>query len=186
VARYRIVPEQSVAWIDARSSVHPIHSRTEGLSGFFEAEVSPGGAVHVDAPLSGAVELPVDRLSSGNPLYDREMKRRVDSRRHPTISGVLGSMQSSGTEGSYRMSGEVTFRGVTCPVEGEMTITTPSERTLCLEGEHVFDVRRWGMDPPKLMLLKVYPDVTVRVRIVASRQADSDSDGAAPGPPGNR
>ena len=185
MTRYRILPEHSIAWIDARSSVHPIHSRTEGLSGFFDAEVTADGAVDVTAPLAGTVELPVDRLSSGNPLYDREMKRRIDSRRHPTISGVLGSMQLSGAGGRYRMSGEVTFRGVTRPVEGEVAITAPDPQTLCLEGEHVFDVRDWGMEPPKLMLLKVHPDVTVRVRIVTGREAPSGSDASVPGPPGD-
>lgn len=170
MARYAIIPEQSVAWIDASSSLHPIHSETDGLVGFFEAEVGRDGTVDLAAPVAGTVELPVDRLSSGNPLYDREMRRRVDHRRYPVISGVLSTMEESGAHGRYLVSGEVQFKGCTRSAMDEMTLTAPTGATVCLEGAHVFDVREFGMEPPRIMMLKVHPEVTVRVRIVAQRE----------------
>jgi polyisoprenoid-binding protein YceI len=169
-ARYRIVPEESVAWIEARSSLHPIHSETRGLTGFFEAEVQGDGRVNLTAPVAGRVELPVERLSSGNPLYDREMKRRVDARRFPVISGELTSMSESGRDGLYRMEGDVTFKGATRRVADEMAVSAPGEGVVHLEGEHVFDVRDFGMEPPKILMLKVDPEVTVKVRIAARRE----------------
>ena len=38
---YRIVPERSYVWIDARSNIHPIHSKTNGLEGFIDLEMTP-------------------------------------------------------------------------------------------------------------------------------------------------
>ena len=38
MALYTIIPERSRVWIDARSSVHPIHSTTDGLEGFVDLE----------------------------------------------------------------------------------------------------------------------------------------------------
>jgi hypothetical protein len=39
-----------------------------------------------------------------------------------------------------------------------------------VEGEQVFDVRAFNLEPPKILLLRVHPDVTVRVRVVAERE----------------
>jgi len=170
VGSYRIVPDESVAWIEARSSLHPIHSENRGLEGFVELEVLPGPAVDLGAPLGGRVELPLDRLSSGNPLYDREMRRRVDARRYPMISGELTAMSETGRENRYLVQGEVTLRGTTRRYEDEMTLSGLRKGVICLEGEHVFDIRDFGMEPPKIMMLRVYPEVRVRVRVVAQEE----------------
>ena len=39
-----------------------------------------------------------------------------------------------------------------------------------VEGEKVFDIRDFGLTPPRILMLKVYPDVKVRGRIVAAKQ----------------
>jgi len=171
VGAYRIVPEESLAWIEARSSLHPIKSENRGLEGSVELEILAGPRVDLAAPVGGQVELPLERLSSGNPLYDREMRRRVDARRYPTITGQLTGMKETGRDDRYLVQGEVTLRGTTRHYEDEMTLTGLREGVICLEGEHEFDVRDFGMEPPKIMMLKVYPEVRVRVRVVAQREA---------------
>ena len=70
MARYRIVPERSRVWIDARSNVHPIHSATDGLEGHLDLELGPDGTVDLSTPPSGRLSLPVSRLSSGNRMED--------------------------------------------------------------------------------------------------------------------
>jgi polyisoprenoid-binding protein YceI len=154
-------PSRSRVWIDARSSLHPIHSESDGLEGWVEAG-DDGAPV-----TAGEVALPVEALSSGNPLYDREMRRRAEARRYPTITGRLTAIEPTGRDGRYRVSGEVTFRGVSRPYEDEMDVRRDGT-TIELEGERAFDIRDFGMDPPKILTLRVYPDVSVRVRIVAS------------------
>jgi hypothetical protein len=74
----------------------------------------------------------------------------------------------------------VTFRGVTRRYEDEMTVRRLDERTVALEGASSFDIRDFGMQPPRILLLRVEPEVTVRVEIVAVEEAGAGS-GAAHG-----
>jgi polyisoprenoid-binding protein YceI len=170
VTRYKIAPERSHVWIDARSNVHPIHSSTDGLEGHIELEFSSGG-VDPTPPPTGKLSLSVNKLSSGNRLEDRELHKRIDSRRYPTIQGELGMIENSGDNGSYRVSGDITFRGVSCHHEGLMNIKSLDDQTLQLDGSSRFDIREFGMEPPRMLMLKVEPEVDVRVEIVAVRES---------------
>jgi hypothetical protein len=170
VALYRIVPERSRIWIDARSSVHPIHSTTDGLEGFVDLETQVGDGVDLSVEPAGKLSLRVDRLSSGNWLEDRELQRRIDARRFPTIDGVLTHVERAGEESRYRVTGDLAFRGVVQRCEDEMTISVVNDRMLRLEGRSTFDIRDFGMDPPRILMLRVYPEVVVRVEIVAERE----------------
>ena len=167
MTRYSIDPARSRVWIDARSSLHGIHSETDGLEGWFEADVQGAGRVNPTAQPQGHLELPVQLLSSGNPLYDREMRRRVEARKYPTISGDLRLMKEADGDGRYVVGGDVTFRGVTQSYEDEMSLSVIDDHTLRLAGQRTFDIREFGMEPPRILALRVYPDVTVKVEIVA-------------------
>jgi len=166
LARYEIVPERSTVWIDATSSLHPIHSEVRGVTGFVDVEVGTSGSLDLGAVPSGRIELLVEKMSSGNPLYDREMKRRVEARRYPSIVGELTAIEPADDGGAYQVSGMVMFKGATKAYADRMHIAA-KEDLLVLEGEHVFDVRDFGMEPPKIMMLKVHPEVSVRVEITA-------------------
>jgi polyisoprenoid-binding protein YceI len=170
LARFDILPEQSIVVMDARSSVHPIHSETDGLEGYVDLDLGDDGTVSSRAP-SGHLELGVSRLESGNALYDREMRRRIDARRFPKITGELVSLREGPAPGTYLAGGNLTFHGTTQHYEAEMDITSSDGKMVELKGSHVFDVRQFGVDPPKMMMLRVYPDVAVRVDIVARRSA---------------
>jgi polyisoprenoid-binding protein YceI len=167
VTRFAFDPARSRVSIDAQSSLHPIHSETTGLQGWFEADLLGGGRVNPAVPPRGELELPVDELSSGNPLYDREMRRRIDARRFRSITGRLTLMKEGAGEHSYTVGGDIEFRGVTRSYEDEMTLVALDDDTIQLEGERTFDIRDFGMDPPKILTLRVYPEVKVRVVIVA-------------------
>jgi YceI-like domain len=170
LTRYDIVPGRSQVWIEASSNVHPIHTRTDGLEGFVELDVEDGGRVNLAVEPQGRLSLPVARLSSGNSWEDREMQRRIDGRRFRTIDGQLTTMQATGTDGRYLVRGDVTFRGVTNTYEDEMTVAQLDERTLQMDGRTTFDIRDFGMEPPRMLMLKVHPQVAVRVTIVASKE----------------
>lgn len=171
MARYRIVPEQSHVWFDARSSLHPIHSGTDGLEGYIEIDFAPDGAVDLAAQPSGKLSLPVSRLSSGNRIEDRELHKRIDARRYPTIEGVLDKMERSGADGSYDVSGQITFRGVSRHYKDELSVHPVDDETVQLAGKSRFDIRDFGMEPPRMLMLKVDPEVDVRVEIVAVKEA---------------
>jgi polyisoprenoid-binding protein YceI len=163
--RYRILPERSRVWIEATSSLHPIHTETTGLEGWIELEVGGNGRVAT----GGHVELPVDRLRSGNPLEDRELRRRIDAGRYPLITGELTHMQPSGDDGSCLVGGDVTFRGSTRSYEEVMSVETVDARTVRFTGRSKFDIRDFGMEPPRILMLKVHPEVVVRIDVVAER-----------------
>jgi polyisoprenoid-binding protein YceI len=169
VARYSIVPDRSQVWIEARSNVHPIHSSTSGLEGYVELDLGPSGTVDPAGTPAGSLSLAVDRLKSGNRMEDRELQKRIDARKFPRIEGHLEQIAPNGAEASYRVSGEVTFRGVSRRYEDRMNITPVEDRTIRLTGESNFDIRDFGMQPPKVLLLKVEPEVQVRVEIYAVR-----------------
>ena len=100
------------------------------------------------------------------PVYDGEMRRRVDARRYPSITAVLTSLRAGSPAGRYVAEGDVTFRGVTRRVTGDLTISPAGPGALRFEGEHVFNLRDFGMEPPRILMLRVFPEVTVRVRVV--------------------
>ena len=52
-----------------------------------------------------------------------------------------------------------------------MTISAPDEHSLVIEGEQTFDIRDFGVQPPKILMLKVHPDVRVRVKVVARQES---------------
>lgn len=169
MARYRIVPERSQVWIEARSTLHPIHSHTNGLEGWLELTVEGGSRLDLAAPPAAHVEFPVDQLRSGNPLETRELRRRIDARRYPRITGDLTAMDATDAEGRYRVSGDVTFMGRTRTYEDEVTLSV-STTGLTVTGEATFDVRDFGMEPPRVLMLRVEPDVKVRVEITAEAE----------------
>jgi hypothetical protein len=170
MSRFVISPGRSHFWIDARSNVHPIHSKTDGVEGYVEMDVGLDGSVDTGATSAGELSLSVDRLSSGNRLEDRELHKRIDSRRYPTISAVLETMKPSRIDGSYVVSGVVTFRGVSCAHEDVMDVSRLDDRTIKLEGKSRFDIREFGMEPPRLLMAKVEPEVDISIEIVAERE----------------
>ncbi len=169
MARFRIVPDKSAVVIQASSSLHPIHTRTTGLVGFLEVDVRDG-VIDTAADPRGELSLRVDRLSSGNRLEDSELQRRIDARRHPTIDGRLVHMSKASGDGRYRVAGDVAFHGVTRRCEDELVITPIDDRTLRVEGESSFDIRDFGMDPPRIFMLRVHPDVKVRIEVIAEKE----------------
>jgi hypothetical protein len=170
VTRYRIVPDRSRVWIEARSNVHPINTEADGLEGWLDVDVT-NGKLNVDQLLLGHLEFPVENLKSGNGFEDREMQRRIDARRYPTIAGDLRAMKQTNEPTTYIVGGDLTFRGVTRTYENEMTVEMPNDRTVTLTGTSTFDIRDFGMEPPRILLLKVQPDVDVRVEIFAEKES---------------
>ncbi|MGO9558407.1 MAG: YceI family protein [Acidimicrobiales bacterium] len=169
MTRYEISRDHSVVVIDARSSVHPIHSETRGLEGYVDLEVSQAGAIDLSAAPTGHLELSADQLEWGNSLYDREMHRRIDAIRFPFITGDLIGMTEGESPGRYLVRGEVNFHGVARHYEEEMTFVAPEPSVVELKGSHVFDIRDFGVDPPKMLMLRVFPEVTVTISISARR-----------------
>ncbi len=162
--RYTLDSVRSCVWVSGRSSLHPINTETRGITGWFEAATRPDGSLDLDQTVSGELELAVERLTSGNQLYDRELRRRIDARRYPTIAGRLTASPPAGPHPDYVVTGEVSFHGKTRTFEHGMRIEVRDDG-ITLGGEDVFDIREFGMKPPSMLMVRVYPEISVRVAL---------------------
>ena len=162
--RYTLDSVRSCVWVSGRSSLHPFNTETRGITGWFEAATRPDGSLDLDQGVSGELELAVDRLTSGNQLYDRELRRRIDARRYPTIAGRLTHIAPAGTHPEYVVTGEVSFHGKARTFEHGMRIQV-NDDGIALTGDDVFDIREFGMKPPSMLMVRVYPEISVRVEL---------------------
>ena len=163
-ARYTFDSIRSGVWVSGRSSMHPFNTETRGITGWFEAATRGDGALDLDRPVNGELELAVDRLTSGNALYDRELRRRVDARRYPTIGGRVTKITAAGAHPRYAVRGDIEFHGKTRSFEHEMDIEI-RDGEVSMTGADVFDIREFGMEPPSMLMIRVYPEISVRVEL---------------------
>jgi polyisoprenoid-binding protein YceI len=89
----------------------------------------------------------------------------MDARRYPTIFGQITRVEETGQDGLYSVTGDLSFHGRTRSFQHEMTIEVRNGTAIELKGEYVFDIREFNMKPPSMLMLKVYPEVAVRVEL---------------------
>lgn len=160
--RHLVVPDRSTVSISGRSTLHPIRATADGLTGWLDAKIGPAG-FEPGFAVEGHIELAVDRLASGNALIDRETRRRIDARSHPIVTGdVTDVLAIDGSTAT--VEGVIGFHGEEVVVEGDLEIS-PSPPGLIIRGEAMFDVRWWAVEPPRLMTLRVHPDIVVSIHV---------------------
>jgi hypothetical protein len=96
VIRFRVVPERSQLFAEARSNVHPIHVETSGLEGYLSAQIENGRAT---LAVPSRIELAAERLKSGNGLLDAELARRIELDKHPRITGEVREVTQQKVKG---------------------------------------------------------------------------------------
>lgn len=166
MTRFQIVPQSSELTAQARSTVHPVNGQARRLSGWIEAEVTDG-RVDVTQPAGDHLELEVDALRAENALVHKEIQRRIGGRRYPVIRADVQQV-SALPGGRYGVKGELSLNGVTRPVAGEGAVDIGAAGAMQVDGEPTLDIRDFGLDPPKLLGLRVYPEVAVRLRVLAT------------------
>jgi PadR family transcriptional regulator PadR len=180
VRRYELVADRSALLIEARSSVGPITFGAIGVRGWIEACVSDG-VVSSEPPTRAHLEVPIEELRSGNRLYDAELLRRVDARRFPVVTVDLDECVRVGVTDRYGLVGRIGFHDVTRAINGAVSVTTPSAGVLRVSGEQAFDIRDYGIASPAVLMLRIYPTVSVRLQVEAElerrRAATSSTNG---------
>jgi hypothetical protein len=166
VRRLRIDPERSTIVVEARSNAGPI--AWEGVGPTGELAFAPdGAAIGQDPPPYGWLELRLEALSSGNRMYDAELLRRVEARRHPVARIELERIDAGDAEGLHRARGRLEFHGVTQPLTGDLEIRQREDGTMRVVGARQVDIRDFGLPAPTMLMLKVYPDVRVHLVVEA-------------------
>jgi polyisoprenoid-binding protein YceI len=161
VREFDVNPDGSTVVIDARSSVGPIAWEAVGLSGWFSTATRSGG-IDFGAEPSGQLDIPIAAFTSGNRVYDSELQRRVDARLYPTAQAELTGLEHVSDE-EFRAHGRLTFHGITRPISGLVQIHLREDGSVVASGEQVVDIRDFGVPPPSLLMLKIYPDVRVHM-----------------------
>jgi hypothetical protein len=88
LSKYRIEPEHSELFVEARSNIHPIEIRTQGLIGTIALDVHAGHLDLSTAPRA-TLEVAADCLRSGIDLYDQEIHRVIAVRKYRSVSAKL-------------------------------------------------------------------------------------------------
>lgn len=161
---YKVSPNESTVELEGRSSVHPLHGQAKQLSGTIEVELGADGKPDLTKPYKAELSLPAKAISWGGSMYDKETYRRLDVNKYPQITASVQEAAASGD--SYGVKVNVTLRGQSRVIDGEAKVDADGTR-LVVEGERVLDIRDFGMDPPKVLMLKVDPQVKVRAKVVA-------------------
>jgi hypothetical protein len=163
---FRIVPEHSALLVRARSNVGPISFGTSSLSGEISCKVGEGSLGGLESA-SGRLEIQALSLVSGNALYDAEIHRRIDARRHPTISVELTSAAQVGDSQRFLLGGRVVLRDITQSISGAVSAQFTGPECLLFTGEHALDIRDFRIEVPSTLMLKIYPEVTVEMHLEA-------------------
>ncbi len=174
-ARYQVVGDRSAVLVEARSTVGPLTFGAMGLSGVVETPVH-GGRVIADDTTTGTVTIRTDSLRSGNELYDAELRRRIDARRFPSVTLALRGGEASGAADRVRIAGDVTIHGVTRRLEGTLVVAEPGAGVLSVAGEQVVDVRDFDIAVPTMLMLRIYPDVVVKLYVEAEEVAVDETE----------
>ncbi len=104
----------------------------------------------------------------GNALVDRELQNRLEVRKYARVVGEVREVKALDDGTGYHLRGDLTLHGVTRSLEADVTLRPIDDKTIQLEGEKEIDMRDFGLNPPKLFIFRVYPEVQIKVRVVAT------------------
>jgi len=167
--RFRIDTDKSTVNVGLRVNLHPSHITANALTGHIDCELDGEGRPRLDAPYSATISLPLDAITSGNGLQDREMRRRFDAKRYPSITARVTKGEALSKAGRYRAVARLSMHGQTRDIAGEVKLRVKGT-TMTVDGRQVINVKDFGIDPPRLIILRMEPEVDVSVHIVAEEQ----------------
>ena len=110
------------------------------------------------------------------PFGQRHLRRRAGAaHRGPTIPDRRADparlLPGGGTD-RYRVVSDVTIHGVTRRLEGNgLVVTQPGSGLLSVTGEQVVDIRDFDITSPTVLMLRIYPDVVVKLYLEAEEVA---------------
>ena len=171
MARYELQPDASLVHVFARSTLRPFTGAAP-ISGHLDVSIRDG-RIDLDQPCAGELRLRVEDLRGDVPHLDRELRNRMDSDRYPTVTAVLTEVRAA-SGGGYRMSGQLTLHGRTKLVSGEATVVVEPDGPLTLRGILHLDMRDFGLVPPRLLVLRVHPEIEVRLGVTAAAVLPAD------------
>ncbi|MCW2633522.1 MAG: YceI-like domain, partial [Pseudonocardia sp.] len=91
----------------------------------------------------------------------------LDARRYPSVRADIDELAKLDS-GRYSVRGKLSLHGITQEVSGEAAIAVGPDGVMKVDGELTLDIREYGLEPPKVLGLRVYPEVDVRLTVIAT------------------
>jgi YceI-like protein len=161
-----VVAAESYLDIRAHSTLpNPIRGRATGVTGTIIANVE-NGRLMLDPMPSMRVTIPIAKLASGNEFQDREVRKLISSPQAPNIVAELRHAKPGNRPDVYIMQGAITMKGSRQEYEAEVNISV-SGRRISFDGAQKMDIRKFGIQPPRILTIQIYPDFDVTMHLVA-------------------
>jgi len=174
MAYFQAVRGRSQISFAGQSTLHPIYTSTTDLEAFIEARLLDNGLPDATQPVTGRLVVQIESLKNPNALYDRVMEEVLDKRRYPRlIAEVVELKAKNGTSGHYQAVGDVNFHGVTQRLVSDLIIRSPGNQALEIKGAITLDMRDFKVNPPKMLMVRVFPEITVSLTLIAERTEKS-------------
>lgn len=161
---YSVIAAESAVIVEARSSIGRLVFATTEVSGSFHGHFEDDD-VTVSPDDGTYLSLQVSSLSAGKALYDAELCSRLEAVRYPKITARLRSAQPLG-QGRYAAIGDLTIHGTTreqsCTIE--LDLQSQSRGRASAVGTLVIDIRDYDIPLPSVLMLQIYPEVSVTFR----------------------
>ncbi len=161
---------ESTVELHANSSVHPINGEIHDVRGEATVEVTDGALDPSGA--TGYIEADVEHLKSGKKLEDMALRKQVEAKKYPTVRYEVRSVE--GGPDRFKVTGAFTFHGVTQEFTEDVAARVDGG-TLHVETEHTFDITQFGVQPFKILNMKIYPEVRLVLRLVGKEVGASSS-----------
>ena len=139
---------------------HPMHL-VKGVNRDFECEVDLS-----DDTVSSVIRVSagVRDFDSGNSSRDSHALEAVEGRKYPKV--IFASRSVKRDSAGYLVAGDLTFHGVTRPVEMRVVPGEAKDR-ITIKGEFSINMSEYGVKPPSLLFIKIKDELTLRFDLSA-------------------
>lgn len=166
-AIYTVDSDASRVVATATSSVHDTSATLGPMSGTIEADVD---ALGEEGKVSLSIEVDLTTADAGDFLRTRKLRGDIDARRYPRATFAITRVVDLTREDDGRF--QATGEGILSWRDRELEIRPSGSgridaRRVEATATFSLDIRDFGVEPPKFLMLKVDPVVSVEVSLVA-------------------
>ncbi len=152
---------------EARSSLQPVSGTARDFGGYIEVAWDDKGRIVQNPAPAMHMEVNVATLRSGSPTKDQEIWRLIDVGRFPTIIAELQSIEPLYGASIYTARGTITIAGRSRPYAGQMLVIVDEETEISVRGDLEIDIRDHGLQPPRMLFVRIEPAIRVHLALVA-------------------
>jgi polyisoprenoid-binding protein YceI len=165
--RYIVDSSRTEMLVQARSRIHDTTSKWDRIAGTVEAD--PETLAEAGARASFTVEMAA--FDAGDWLKNKKLKSEIDAKKYPTATFELIGLRDvvKRDDGTFAATarGLLRYRGRELDVEiaGNGTM---DETGIDARGTFDIDLRDFGMKPPRFLMFKMEPELTIEIFLRAA------------------